>query len=144
MIFLFAVVMSLALCSLSHGMDEALAEYEADCEQVPIRCTVTNLTGNQSDNLEIYHGILGLFTGSMEDTPEHIPAIFVDLLEDIQIKGSVQFEYDGKMYTLTGITSIEIDIRLRTENQCTISWNGGRTRDFFLRRKRSALSLNLW
>lgn len=68
-IFLFAVVMSLALCSLSHGTDAALAEYETVCAQVPIRCTVTNLTGNQSDNLEIYHGILGLFTGSLEDTP---------------------------------------------------------------------------
>lgn len=138
-IFLFVVVMSLALCSLSHGTDAALAEYETVCAQVPIRCTVTNLTGNQSDNLKIYHGILGLFTGSFEDTPEHIPAIFADLLEDIQVKGSVQFSYDGKMYTLTGITSIEIDTRLRPENQCTIFWNEGEDESLFSTEKEACI-----
>lgn len=124
-IFLFAGVMALTLCGLQHGTDAALEEYETICAQVSIRCTVTSLTGNQSDNLKIYPGILGLFTGSLVNTPERIPAVVGEFLEDIQIKGSAEISYGGKRYTLTGITSIDMDARLRPENQCTIFWNEG-------------------
>lgn len=124
-IFLFAVVIAFALCALHHGNEAAQEEYENICAQVKIRCTVTNLTGNQSDQLTIYHGILGLFTGNFVNTPERIPAVFADFLEDVQVKGSTEIVVNGDSYTLTGITSVEVESRLRPENQCTIFWNEG-------------------
>ena len=115
-ILLFAAVIALVLCGLRGRNDEALARYEEIYDTINVRCTVTDLTGSQSDRLYIWPGTVKKFTQ---------PGDMSDLLEDVQIKGSVETVWNDEVYTLTGITSTDIAPRLWPDNGCTIFWNEG-------------------
>lgn len=120
-IFLFSVVIALALCGLNSANRTAQAEYDDIYSKIRVRCTVTNLTGTQSDALNIQPGFISLFTGSRVN----YPAVFRDLVEDVQIRGSAKINWNGEEYILVGITSMQADIQLWPENGCTIFWNEG-------------------
>ncbi len=121
-ISLFTAIIALALCGLHSGNDTALAQYNGIYYKIKVRCTVTNLAGDQSDRLDIQSGTIALFT-------EH--SDLSDLLEDIQIKGSVEILWNNEAYTLVGITSTGIESRLWPENGCTIFWNENADANFF-------------
>lgn len=126
-VLLFAAVIAAALCGLHSGTLAAQAHYSEIYQQIEIRCTVTNLAGDQSDNLSIIPWELSQFTGDWQGNPTPL----MELLEDIQIKGSVNFTWNGKTYTLTGVTSLRADPRLLPENGCTIFWNEGADESMF-------------
>lgn len=120
-IFLFSTVIALALCGLNSANRTAQAEYDDIYSKIRVRCTVTNLTGNQSDALDIQSGFISLFTGSRVN----YPAVFRDLVEDVQIKGSAKINWNGEEYILVGITSTQAAPQLWPENGSTIFWNDG-------------------
>lgn len=117
--FLFAAIISLTLCSLHSGNDVALAQYNDIYYKIDVRCTVTNLAGDQSDRLDIPSGIIHLFTG----ITGYGGSDLAELLEDVQMKGSVEILWNNETYTLTGITSTDIEPKLWPENGCTVFWN---------------------
>ena len=121
-ILLFTAMIALALCGLHRGNDNALAQYNNIYHKIDVRCTVTNLAGNQSDRLDTGPACIALFTK---------PGEFSNLLEDVQIKGSVEIQWNGESYALTGITSSAIEPKLWPENGCTVFWNENADRDFF-------------
>ena len=121
-ILLFAAIIALALCGLHSGNDTALAQYNEIYYKIDVRCTVTNLAGDQSDRLNIQPGTVALFTE---------PSGLSDLLEDVQVKGSVEIMWNNEAYTLTGITSTDIEPKLWQENGCTIFWNENVDGSFF-------------
>lgn len=119
---LFAAIIALALCGLHSGNNIAVEKYNDIYSEIDVRCSVTNLTGNKSDRLTIYPGTIALFTEQSD---------LSDLLEDVQIKGSVEIQWNNEVYTLTGITSTEIEPKLWPDNGCTIFWNEGSDSRFF-------------
>lgn len=120
-ILLFTAIIALALCGLHSGNDTALEKYNDIYYKIDVRCTVTNLAGDQSDRLNIQSGTIALFTGSMDAAP----AVLSDLVEDVQVKGATEIVWNGEVYTLMGITSTKVDSKLWPENGCTIFWNDG-------------------
>lgn len=118
-VFLFSGLIALALGSLQRGLLSAQGHYDEIYRQIKVVCTVTNLTGEQSNYLNIPPQIHTLFT---EET-ESGSAGLADLLGEVQIRGSLQFSWEGKEYTLAGITGLQADSQLWPENGCAIFWN---------------------
>ena len=110
-ILLFTAIIALALCGLHSGNDTALEKYNDIYYKIDVRCTVTNLAGDQSDRLNIQSGTIALFTGSMDAAP----AVLSDLVEDVQVKGATEIVWNGEVYTLMGITSTKVDSKLWPE-----------------------------
>ena len=126
-ISLFTSIIALALCGLHSGNDAALEQYNDVYHKIDVRCTVTNLAGDQSDRLDIRYGTIARFT---EISP-YVPTELSELLEDVQLKGSVEIVWNKEAYTLTGITSMDIEPKLWPENECTIFWNENADQNFF-------------
>ena len=102
-VFLFSGLIALALGSLQRGLLSAQSHYDEIYRQIRVACTVTNLTGEQSNYLNIPPQIHSLFT---EGT-------------------SLQFSGEGREFTLAGITALQADPNLWPENGCAIFWNEG-------------------
>lgn len=126
-IFLFAAVIALALCGLRNGNEKAQEHYNEIYDTIKVRCTVTSLDGAQSDQLLISQGMIALFTGG----DPLVPTDLQELLEDVQIKGSLKFRWNSVTYTLTGITSTDIEPGLWPENRA-IFWKENADSGFFL------------
>lgn len=124
---LFTAIIAMALCGLYSGNLEAQTHYNSIYNKIDVTCTVTNLAGDQSDQLAIPAGTIALFTGSIPSTPSDL----MDLLENVQIKGTAQIYWNGNEYTLAGITSVRAAQNLWAENGCTIFWNDGYDESIF-------------
>lgn len=120
-ILLFTAIIAMALCGLNRGNEDAKTHYNDIYNTIEVRCTVTNLAGDQSNNLNISADLVSLFTGDNKVISNDFSA----LVEDVQITGSTDFIWSGKEYTLTGITSIQAESNLWAENGCTVFWNEG-------------------
>lgn len=120
-VLLFTAIIAMALCGLNRGSHDAQAHYRDIYNTIDVCCTVTNLTGDQSDNLAISADMISLFTGGDENFPDDL----AELVENVQIKGSRDFVWNGEKYTLTGITSMQAETSLWAENGCTIFWSDG-------------------
>lgn len=120
-VLLFTAVIALVLCSLHKGNEDAKVQYEQIYATIDVRCTVTNLTGDQSDDLMLGLPEVGLFTGTYEYGEDEL----MEFVEDVQLKKSVKFDWNGTEYTLTALTSTEIESSLWPENGCAIFWNEG-------------------
>ena len=124
-VVLFTAIIAMVLCGLHGGNEAAMIHYEEVVSQIDIRCTLTNLAGNQSDGLDINMADIQIFTD------DRINGGLSELLEDVQIIGSQTAVWEGENYTLCGITSTEIDSRLWPDNGCTIFWNEGFGEEIF-------------
>lgn len=126
-VFLFAGLTALALCGLRRGLLAAREHYDEIYRQVRVVCTVTNLTGDQSNYLNIPPQICELFAEGAE------PASFelAELLQDIRIKGSLKFDWEGEEYALVGITALRAEPGLWPENGCAVFWDEGEGESFF-------------
>ena len=113
-VFLFSGLIALALGSLQRGLLSAQSHYDEIYRQIRVACTVTNLTGEQSNYLNIPPQIHSLFTEGTGAGPDGL----ADLLGDVQIRGSLQFSWEGREFTLAGITALQADPNLWPENGC--------------------------
>lgn len=121
----FTAIISLVLCGLNRGISDAQAHYNEIYKTIDVRCTVTNLTGDQSNQLSLSADRISLFIGQREGDPQQFPYDLAEWVENVQITGSTEFICNGKEYTLRGITSRKADSALWSENGCTIHWNNG-------------------
>ena len=124
-VLLFTAVIALVLCGLHKGNESAQLEYEEIYKTIDVRCTITNLTGDQSDHLSISATTYSLFTGRTEKMNDRFPDDLAKYVENVQLTGSTEFIWNGEEYTLTGITSRGAKSALWPENGCTIQWNDG-------------------
>lgn len=89
-----------------------------------VTCAVTNLTGTQSDYLELLDWTVSLFQRPTEHTV-HVPETsFLDYVKDIQIKVSTKGSIFGQKVDVLGITALEAD-RSYFAQENTIVWLGG-------------------
>ncbi len=97
-VLLFAVVISFALCGLQRSNDAERASYEEAFETTPIAFTVTDFTGQPSQDIRVW--IAELFVGLGNIEP------FLDEYVT-QLRMEMTMYIDGTYadYTLSGITS---------------------------------------
>lgn len=118
-VLLFTAIITMVLCGLNRGNNDAKAHYNEIYNTIEVRCKVTNLSGDRSNYLNISPDIISLFTGDSKRFSNDL----ADLVENVQITGSTDFVLNGEKYTLTGITSMQATDKLLAENGCTVFWN---------------------
>ena len=118
---LFGAVVSAVLCSLNANNLAAENHFRSIYHGIEVTGTVTNATGSKSDGLFIPDYICTLFTGEIPA----LPSDFKDLARSVEIKGSMDFSYQGETYSLVGTNSMSFDQALLPENGCVITWYSG-------------------
>lgn len=121
----FTAIIALVLCGLNRGISDAQEHYDEIYTTIDVRCTVTNLSGDQSSQLFLSSSTIALFTGRSDGYPEDFPDDLSGWVENVQLTGSTKFIWNGEEYTLTGITSRGAKSALWPENGCTIFWDDG-------------------
>lgn len=124
-IFFFTAILAMVLCGLNKGLSDAQAHYNEIYNTIDVRCTITNLSGDRSDNLGVSSNIISLFAGRSEGMNDRFPDDLAAWVEDVQLTGSTKIIWNGEEYTLTGITSRQAKSALWAENGCTIQWDDG-------------------
>ncbi len=128
MVMLFSAVITVVLCLLHLSNQQARQHCQEVYDHIRVKCTVTNLSGDRTDGLQIGNNELTLFAPELQffrEEWEYRPEVSAELaalVEDVQIKASISVTIDGKSYTLAGITSWEAAAALHQENGSTISW----------------------
>lgn len=119
--FLIAFIASLLLyymhigeCTMSNQIDNVY-------EQSTISCAVTNLTGTQSDNLNLSYWVVDLFSEPLDDAVHTPETSFLDYIKDVQFKITMQGMISGQSIEIIGITSLSADRSFRPEEN-TITW----------------------
>lgn len=118
---LFGAAVSAVLCSLNANNLAAGNHFQSIYHGIEVTGTVTNATGSKSDGLFIPDYICTLFTGNIPA----LPADFKELARTVEIKGSMDFTYQGETYSLVGTNSLSFDQALLPENGCVITWEQG-------------------
>ncbi|MBQ8408504.1 MAG: ABC transporter permease [Clostridia bacterium] len=118
--FLFAALMSLALCGLHAASENEIKKYEEAYRTIPVTMTVQSLTGIRSDNLELPAWVIKVFTDAPMNT----------LTKDLQIKLRTNVDgasLDGTavdVENLIGLSVPELDKELAKDEEA-ITWFDG-------------------
>lgn len=122
-VFLIAFLTGILLCSMYIGERSMEAQIEEVYNNTTVTCAVTNLTGTQSDHLELPAWLVRLFQKPTEDAV-HIPETsFLDYLTDIAFKLSIEGNIGEQNVNLAGISSLYADRDFRPESH-RIRWLG--------------------
>lgn len=126
-VLLFAAVISIIICALHASNEAELQNFEEVSATIPVKMTVTNLTGTDSTNLRAESWILSVFTGRRIVVPS-----LDEYVKDVHIMSSrwVDVPIVQKPY-LRGITSLSCDRSLLPEYGCVISWKEGYDESIF-------------
>lgn len=121
---LIAMVTSTLLSGL-HAGDLAMERKIQDVyDNTVVTCAVTNLTGTQSDHLDLPFWAVDLFLESSENRI-HVPETsFLDYVKDVQMKTTMDGSLSGQSVDVVGITALSADPSLRPE-ETTITWVDG-------------------
>ncbi len=125
---LFGAVVSAVLCLLNANNVSAQNHFNSIYHGIEVMGTVTNAAGSKSDELFIPNYVYTLFTGEIPT----LPSDFKELARSVEIKGSMDFTYQGETYSLVGTNSLSFDQVLLPENGCVITWSQGYNEAGFL------------
>lgn len=129
-VFLIAWVTGLLLCGMYIGERSMEAQIDEVYENTTVTCAVTNLTGTQSDHLDLSYWVVDLFEEPKENAV-HIPETsFLDYVTDVQFKVSTGAEAKGQKIELIGITSLAADPAFRPEEH-SVRWLEGYEESIF-------------
>ncbi len=121
---LIAIVTSTLLSGLHAGdlsMDRKIQDVY---ENTVVTCAVTNLTGTQSDHLNLPFWAVDLFLEFSEDRV-HVPETsFLEYVEEVQMKVTMEGDWSGQPVDVVGITALSADRSIRPE-ESTITWLDG-------------------
>ena len=120
-VLLFCAILTVALCTLHQSKLEAKEHYDEIYHDIDVTCTLTNLTGTESQGLEIANITLDRFTG-------HLGLVNFPLwefLKNVQVRSVQHFRLNSEEYIISGITSINIAPELWSDNGCTVEWLEG-------------------
>lgn len=120
-VLVFTAVLTIVLCTLHQSGIEAQEHYGEIYHEIDVTCTITNLTGTNSDGLDLPNWIIDLFTGYLDWVSSDVTS----MVENVQIKSIQRLTEPLQEYTLVGITSLEMAQELWPDNGCTIFWNEG-------------------
>ena len=132
-VVLTALAFSLALCMLQRSRDQMAARIEEVYDNLEVRCSVTNLTGTQSDQLNLPDWVLRLFDeektyGNFQDND-----LFAPYVRDVQVRSTVYCTQPDSQdrLTLSGVTGLKADRSLLASSGCTVVWREGFGEDMF-------------
>lgn len=110
-VVLTALAFSLALCMLQRSRDQMAARIEEVYDNLEVRCSVTNLTGTQSDRLNLPEWVLRLFTTGMTTGNFQEDGLFTPYVRDVQVRSTVYCTQPGGTvpHALSGITGLAAD-----------------------------------
>lgn len=131
-ILLFALnfVAALLLCILHTSSIRQNAQIDEVYENTTVTCQVSNLTGTQTDDLNLREWVIRLFMGN-SSVPNSNDAnyladgtmeLFRSYLSDVYAKVSIRGQYRGTTIHVVGITDIEADRALQEEYGCFVEW----------------------
>lgn len=124
---LFSAIMAAALCGLADSSKQAAEIYEQTWRSIPVKLTVTDLTGMQSDNLDAPDWVVDVFTGNQPAANS-----MHEYLKQVGVRASSQKEmtlhssdqaYDLQM--IIGLTTLEADPELNAQNGDQVKWLPG-------------------
>ena len=126
-VVLTALAFSLALCMLQRSRDQMAVRIEEVYDNLEVRCSVTNLTGTQSDRLNLPEWVLRLFTTGMTTGNFQEDGLFTPYVRDVQVRSTVYCTQPGGTvpHALSGITGLAADSALQPDSGCTILWREG-------------------
>ena len=132
-VVLTALAFSLALCMLQRSRDQMAARIEEVYDNLEVRCSVTNLTGTQSDQLNLPDWVLRLFDGEKTYGNFQDNDLFAPYVRDVQVRSTVYCTTPGDQdrLTLSGVTGLKADSSLLTSSGCTVIWREGFGEDMF-------------
>lgn len=132
-VVLTALAFSLALCMLQRSRDQMAARIEEVYDNLEVRCSVTNLTGTQSDQLNLPDWVLRLFDGEKTYGNFQDNDLFAPYVRDVQVRATVYCTTPGDQdrLTLSGVTGLKADSSLLTSSGCTVIWREGFGEDMF-------------
>lgn len=121
---LIAIVTSTLLYGL-HAGDRSMDRKIQDVyDNTVVTCAVTNLTGTQSDHLNLPFWAVDLFLEFSENRI-HVPETsFLDYVQDVQMKATMEGSLSGQTVDVVGITALSADRSVRPE-ETTITWLDG-------------------
>ena len=126
-VVLTALAFSLALCMLQRSRDQMAARIEEVYDHLEVRCSVTNLTGTQSDQLNLPDWVLRLFDGEKTYGNFQDNDLFAPYVRDVQVRSTVYCTTPGDQdrLTLSGVTGLKADSSLLASSGCTVIWREG-------------------
>lgn len=127
-VLLFAAIIATVLCALFQRDLEAKQRYDAVCQEIKVVCTVTDLSGTKSNDLDIFTGILSLFLPESFSSPM---TEFAGLFEDIRIQSRFPVTVSSVPCQLIGITTRDAAPALWPENGCAFFWEEPFDHSFF-------------
>lgn len=132
-VVLTALAFSLALCMLQRSRDQMAARIEEVYDNLEVRCSVTNLTGTQSDQLNLPDWVLRLFDGEKTYGNFQDNDLFAPYVRDVQVRSTVYCTTPGDQdrLTLSGVTGLKADSSLLASSGCTVIWREGFGEDMF-------------
>ncbi len=159
-LLLFAVVISVIICTLQASNDAELRHYEEIFNSVPITVTLTHLLPSDNEEIPIQSWVLDLFTGEepvkfydlsgLENRDDVIasaefklktePVEFslTEYAKDVQVRLHHWIStindvdcYKYKNPHLNGISSLSCDKKLLPDYGCTITWKEGYDESIF-------------
>ena len=132
-VVLTALAFSLALCMLQRSRAQMAARIEEVYDNLEVRCSVTNLTGTQSDQLNLPDWVLRLFDGEKTYGNFQDNDLFAPYVRDVQVRSTVYCTTPGDQdrLTLSGVTGLKADSSLLASSGCTVIWREGFGEDMF-------------
>lgn len=116
-VLIFAALICAILCWLNAANEQEVADFEQVYAQIPVELTVTNLTGNRTDNLGIPEWLGALFdTDSMNS-----------YVRDVQMKARHEINNACDFYgdELMGVTSLELAAELDPYRGAVVNYYPG-------------------
>lgn len=123
-VLLFAAILAAILCGLQHAAQEEVEEYGHVYRSTPVTLTVSDLTGTQTDDLELPSWALKAFDShSLKPYVKDVHAKVTLTNIDSVIDPYLGQAFPG--FDVVGISSPEIDSQLSAQNGHTIDWMAG-------------------
>lgn len=115
-VLMFTAILSMILCGLQKANDSELEKYNETYHTIPVRLSVTNLSGTKSNDLNIPWNIANVFT---------VGGGLSSYVSDLEMVCKHPIAGEFTTYTLVGINSTVLTKELWPENGTYIMWNEG-------------------
>lgn len=123
---LAGVVFSFTLNLLRYSRLQMRDRIQEVYDNLEVRCAVTNLTGTQSDYLDLPEWVIRLFlTGATGPNKEPEEVNFSSYIRDVQIRTRLSAESPHGSVTLCGITDPASEAALSASSGSQIVWREG-------------------
>lgn len=125
-VWLFAVILSVALCGLHASSEQEAEIYREAYRTIPVTITVSNLTGVKTNNLDIPGWAENVFSGTSACNDS-----LSQFVKDLKIKAQLVAEeitINGDTFsgiTVVGLTDFAADHRFTANASRLVTWNPG-------------------